>query len=108
MADRLDMLPADESVYVEIGTGAVLRGLLLEGKPSDYGYSARADTGDRRVVRVEIDHDHSHSDDGLPAHMAPKSHQPNDPGPVFRAAYTIDADEQTYLVDPKRFRGRAQ
>ncbi|MFC6771267.1 hypothetical protein ACFQDD_07010 [Halorubrum pallidum] len=105
---ELESVQAGDSVYVEIGTGSVLRGTVLDGPPSSHGYSARADTGDRRVVRVQIDHAHDHGDGGLPDHMAPEEYQPPDAGAVFRDAYTIDADEQTYLVDPERFRGRAE
>lgn len=107
--DELKSVQAGESVYVELLTGAVLQGELLDGPPSAHGYPAKANTGDRRVVRVEIDRETSSSDGGLPDHIAPESVQPDGvTEEVFRAAYTIDADEQTYLVDPERFRGRAQ
>lgn len=105
---ELESVQAGEAVYVEIGTGSVLQGVMLDGPPSSHGYSGRADANDRRVVRVEIDHGTRRGDPGLPDHMAPGEYQPDDTGAVFRDAYTIDADEQTYLVDPERFRGRAQ
>lgn len=88
-------------VYFEIGTGTVFKGTIVgrDRLEREHAYSDYSD--EDNLARVEIDFETSVSDDGLPDHVAPEEYQPDDnDGWVFRDSYTIDAEEQHYIVRP--------
>lgn len=89
-------LPAGARVWFQLGTGTVVVGELLADSPYDHFVACAP--GDR-VARVEIDHVGVGMD--WPTHVAPPHVQPEavkENGWLFRDSYTIDADEQVYLV----------
>lgn len=101
-------VPVGTEVYFKKDTGSVLKGTLLEGPPYEHGYAYTDAQEGARVAKVNIDWEPTPTDDDWPNHMAPESYQPNtDTGAVFRDAYTIDAETQTYIVRDDNFEGLA-
>ena len=100
----LSMNPAElengTEVYFETFAGVVFRGTVVgqDVLTEKFTYSNYDD--DCNVVRVNIDKTISSTDDELPNHIAPKRVQPSDTEQtsVLRDAYTIDAEEQHYIV----------
>lgn len=90
-------LAVGTEVYFEIGTGTVFKGEIVGRDELSKHYPSSDYSSEDTLVRVDIDTSASHRDDGTPDHMAPKSYQPQGDA-VFRDAYTIDAEEQHYIV----------
>lgn len=89
-------LSTGTEVYFEIGTGSVLQGEIVGTNELQKHYP-NADVNESNLVLVSIDRETSQHDDKFPSHMAPKKYQP-DTEWVFRDAYTIDVEEQHYIV----------
>jgi len=87
-------------VYFETFAGVVFRGTIVgqDVLTEKFAYSDYND--DCNVVRVNIDKTVSPTDNELPKHIAPNHVQPSDAEQtsVLRDAYTIDAEEQHYIV----------
>lgn len=94
-------LTVGTEVYFETGTGTVFKGEVVGRDELAKHYPSSDYSEEDTLVRVDIDIDSTYRDAGTPDHMAPKSYQPRGDEAVFRDAYTIDAEEQHYIVTPE-------
>lgn len=101
MSETPAELESGTEVFFEIGTGSVFRGEVVGREELKKQY-AFTDYGENdTLVRVDIDRETHPSDDGLPDHMAPEDYQSKSgDGSMFRDSYTIDAEEQHYILRP--------
>ena len=87
-------------IYFETFAGVVFHGTIVgqDVLKEKFAYSDYSD--DCNVASVSIDKTVSPTDDELPNHIAPRRVQPLDAEQtsVLRDAYTIDAEEQHYIV----------
>lgn len=99
MNDPADLENGTE-VYVTIGTGTVVKGTIVgrEELKRKYAYSDYDDADN--LVRVDIDWGPTPTGDEVPDHIAPDKFQTGPSDALFRDAYTIDAEEQHYIVRP--------
>jgi len=98
MSEKPSELSNGTEVYFETGVGTVFKGTIVGRDELQKHYAFSQYEESDNLVRVDIDFMAQHTEDGLPDHMAPDQYQPPDDDAVFRDAYTIDAEEQHYIV----------
>jgi len=88
-------------VYFRTGVDTVFKGIVIGREELQRHFSYGSYDDSDTLVRVDIDRTGHHTDDSLPEHMAPESYQNKaSDDQIFRDAYTIDAEDQRYILTP--------